>query len=245
MVTRRRPPQIDTPAPGIERRHELLRSSDIFACLSEPDLAYAANHAVVRRFARGQVIVQRHDVSRGLHAILEGFAKSSVDSDEGTEVIYDVLGTGAWFGEVALLDGGLESASVIATRPSMVMTIHRDAVLELVARNGHLGIAFARLLAARVRAQDRRIEDLLLYDLSTRLARTLLALAKHWPDQEIGGLRLTFPLTQTELAAILGATRVRVNLLLGAYRDAGIIRVDRAGILILSPERLLERARMH
>jgi CRP-like cAMP-binding protein len=127
----------------------------------------------------------------------------------------------------------------------MVMTIHRDAVLELVARNAHLGMAFARLLAARVRAQDRRIEDLQLYDLSTRLARTLLALAKHWPDQEIGGMRLTFPLTQTELAAILGATRVRVNLLLGAYRDAGIIRVDRGGILILSPERLLERARMH
>jgi CRP-like cAMP-binding protein len=107
-----------------------------------------------------------------------------------------------------------------------------------------LAISFAELLATRARDQGRRIEDIQVYDLSTRLARTLVALATRHAERDGDALRVSFPLTQAELAAMLGATRARVNLILGSYQDAGIIRLDRTSILVVSPRALCDRARI-
>jgi CRP-like cAMP-binding protein len=229
----------------MDRRREILRNSHLFSVLTEPELIYATEQTIVRHVGRGQAIVRRNDLSCGLHTLLEGFAKLTSESEEGTEVIYELLRAGAWFGETALIDGGPESVSAIATHASTVMSLNKNAVLELMERNRRLGVAFAKVIATRVRTQDRRIADMQLYDLSTRLARTLLELLReHGAEPESAVVKMTFPLTQTELAAMLGATRVRVNMVLGVYRDAGIIHTDRTGISILSPERLSERARM-
>src|SRR4029453_3876443 len=93
------------------------------------------------------------------------------------EVIHAVLGEGDWFGEVALIDGGPEPASGVAARPLLVLTASRSALAELMEVNGRLALAFAELLAGRVREEEQRVEETQLYDLSTRLARTLIALA--------------------------------------------------------------------
>ncbi len=246
MVSPRRIADVSRPMPGVDERNSLLRASALFSVLTRSELSYAAEHSVARRFRRGQPIVHRNKVSTGMHSVVEGFAKLGMASDDGGgEVIYSVRGAGDWFGEMAVIDGMLEPFSAIAMGPAMVMTVQRSAVLELVERNKRLGLALTRLLAADAREQYRRVEEMQLYDLSTRLARTLLRLSTHHRTERDGhALRVALPLTQSDLAAMLGATRVRVNLLLGVYRDAGIIRLDRTGIAILLPEQLRARARV-
>lgn len=235
-------PEVQGSNPRHERRLATLHNTQLFSALTPEELKYAAEQSTIRHFVRGAVIIHRDTSSTGIHVVVEGLAKLCIDSEDGVELIHEMLHEGDWCGEVALIDGGLEPAALVAARATAILSVRRDLVLELIHRNRRLAISFAEALAKRSRAQDRRLEDLQLYDLSTRLARTLMMFAAHHAKREGDALRVDFPVTQAELASMLGATRVRVNLLLGAYQDAGIIRLGRASIVILAPDRLYRRA---
>ena len=97
-------------------------------------------------------------------------------------------------------------------------------------------------LATRLRRADEWLEDAYFADLDTRLARRLLDLALDHGRQTSDGVEVAFPLTQSDLAGMLGATRVSVNRLLGAYQDARIIRLSRGSFTILRLDTLRERA---
>ena len=97
-------------------------------------------------------------------------------------------------------------------------------------------------LAARLRRADEWLEDAYFHDLDTRLARRLLHLAQEHGRETSQGIEIAVPLTQSDLAGMLGATRVSVNRLLGVYQDAQLLRLSKGSFTILKPEALRTRA---
>jgi CRP-like cAMP-binding protein len=75
-------------------------------------------------------------------------------------------------------------------------------------------------------------------DLQARLAKKLLELTETHGQAEADGIALQVSLTQDELAAMVGATRPRVNRLLGSFEDRGLLSRRGRRLVILNPDAL-------
>jgi CRP-like cAMP-binding protein len=111
-------------------------------------------------------------------------------------------------------------------------TLHRDDVLRPIL-DVPGAVAMLSALARRLRRTDAQVEEIGYLELDARLARAILRLAEEHGTTEGEAVRIDLPLTQTDLAALVGATRPRVNLLLGAYQDAGLMRLAGRSLILL------------
>lgn len=201
-------------------------------------------NALSRSYRRGEVILRQGDTPSALHIVVSGVVKLTVSSPEGNEMILQLVRDGDCFGEVAVLDGAPAHESAVAVRPTKALSLPRAELVRAVHANPQLGDAVLGLMAERLRLSAERLEDAYLYDLDTRMARCLWRFAKDYGRPAADGVCVDFPLTQSELAAMLGATRVRVNVLLGGYQDAGLVRLGKGTYTVPSLDRLRCRARL-
>ena len=80
------------------------------------------------------------------------------------------------------------------------------------------------MLARRLRLADAQIQSLAALDVYGRVARQLLAFAQEYGEEQSDGSTLIpLRLTQSDLADLTGATRVRVNQVLVDYKERGYI----------------------
>jgi CRP/FNR family transcriptional regulator, cyclic AMP receptor protein len=98
-------------------------------------------------------------------------------------------------------------------------------------------------LARTIRRLSDRVEDLIFLDVPSRVAKYLLDLAQSDGTAD-GTAKLELTLTQDELAAFIGASRVSVNRVLGDLERREIIAIRRRHIVIVDPERLAKEIRV-
>ena len=216
---------------------ELLRSVPYFVLLDEVALGAVAQAAVERRYGKGKVIFLEGDPCAGLCIVEKGRIKLFKVSRDGREQVVKVLGSGEFFNEVAVLDGGSNPVSAMAALDSVLRIIDRGTMLDLLARYPALAVGIIENLAARARHLLSLVEDLSLRTVSARLAKLLLA-------EAVGGDEAPRRMTQQEMAAQLGTVREMVGRVLRDFEDEGLIRFDRHQIIILDREALETRAMM-
>jgi CRP/FNR family transcriptional regulator/CRP/FNR family cyclic AMP-dependent transcriptional regulator len=196
-----------------------------------------------RAYHRGEVIFHQGDPGDTLHLVRSGRVKVVLPAETGDEVLLAILGPGDCFGELALLDGEPRSASVVAMENVETMVLGRQDFLVFFRSNPEAAERLMANLARIIRHVNEDIADLAFLDLPGRLAKNLLELAdshgERMPDGK--GIEITVPLTQEELAGMIGATRPSVNKILGWYEDQGAIQRRGRRIAILKPEVLRSR----
>ena len=193
-----------------------------------------------RMFRRGEVVFHAGDPGRTLHVIQQGHFKVVVPSEDGGEAVLAVLGPGDSFGEIALLDGGARSATIVALEPGETATLDRDDFYALLRREPAALDLTLDALAKVIRRLTDEVADLVFLDLRGRLAKRLLALAQDYgvADEATGEVEIRVALTQEELAGMIGATRPRVNKLLGFFEDRGALARRGRRLTIRKPELL-------
>jgi CRP-like cAMP-binding protein len=122
---------------------DVLSEVPLFANVGKRRLRKVAEQARVAEFAPGDHVIVTGEPADSFYVILGG--EATVTGKGAT------LRTGDYFGELALLDGGRRSASVVATRDLHVMQLPRRALLELVDDHGDIALKIARGLGTRVR----------------------------------------------------------------------------------------------
>lgn len=196
-----------------------------------------------RTYHRGEVIFHQGDPGDTLHLVRNGRVKVVLPAETGDEAVLAILGPGDCFGELALLDGGPRSASVVAMEQVETLVLGRQDFLTFFRSNMEAAVRLIVNLARIIRRSNEEVADLAFLDLPGRLAKKLLDLAEaHGQPLDGGkGIEITVPLTQEELAGMIGATRPSVNKVLGLYEDQGAIQRRGRRIAILKPEVLRRR----
>jgi CRP/FNR family cyclic AMP-dependent transcriptional regulator len=218
---------------------EALSRCRLFAGMSEESLRAIAATLRTRRFRRGEVLFHEGDPGDALFIVASGAVKVVVPSEEGEEAILVTLRRGDFLGELALLDGAPRSASAVALEPTEALTLPRSQFRTLVANQPAIRDALLASLAAELRRLTMHVAELHFLDLTGRLAARLAHLAEeHGERLPNGSIRLDAPLTQSDLASMIGATRQSVNKLLGEFEAAGLLRLERDSILVPDLERL-------
>jgi len=218
-----------------------LRSSLLFERAEESALADVARHLRRRRFRRGEVIFHQGDPGDALHLVGSGAVKIVLPSEHGEEAIIATLRRGDFFGELALLDGAPRSATAVALEPSETWTLSRDLFHELLDRDPRLRDSLLAGLARELRRLTGQVEELHFLDLAGRLAMRLARLARE-ADPAATEVRLDWPYTQSDLAAMIGGTRQSVNKLLSGLVERGLVVIERDTLTIPDVEALVREA---
>jgi CRP/FNR family transcriptional regulator, cyclic AMP receptor protein len=218
---------------------EILRSAAIFAELPDDALARLAARCVRRTYGRNQFLWYQGDDGAHLVVVASGLVKVVLSSPQGGEVVLTTLGPGGISGELAVLDGSPRSASVVAAEPTTVLLLTRATVLDMLNRYPSVLDALLRSLGNLIRRITEQAGDFVFLDLGGRVAKLLLHLAEaHGASSTVFDLRLT----QSDLAAMVGATRPAVNRVLQNLAGRGVIEVDGQRIVLVNLAELRRRA---
>jgi CRP/FNR family transcriptional regulator, cyclic AMP receptor protein len=223
---------------------EALGRCPLFSGLGTESRQAIAQSLRMRKFRRGEVLFHEGDPGDSLFIVASGAVKVVVPSDEGDEAILATLRRGDFLGELALLDGAPRSASAIALEATEALTLPRARFNALVATEPAIRDALLSSLAAELRRLTAHVAELHFLDLTGRLAAILARLAQeHGTRDADGSIRLDAPLTQSDVAAMIGATRQSVNKLLGEFVAEGLLRIDHEAIVIPDLEALVRASR--
>jgi CRP/FNR family transcriptional regulator/CRP/FNR family cyclic AMP-dependent transcriptional regulator len=222
---------------------EFLRQMPLFVGLSDTELESVARDFVTRQFRQGETIFLQGDAGQLLYLIRSGRVRVFVMGEEGQETSVILYGPGDVFGELAVIDEMPRSASVVAMEDTVVLTLTRDQLREHMRREPLLALNFLKALSARLRYSTQQVETLTFLDVPARLARRLLQLAHEYGVAEEGGVRINSPLTQSDLASLIGATRESINKAMGAFRRRGLVNTAQGYIVIVDPDALREEVR--
>ena len=198
----------------------------LFGALTTADLAAMRPLLHRRQFKAGAVVFQRGDPADDVYLIVSGQLRISVGSEDGREVAFRIVGAGEMVGELGVLDGSHRSADLTALRDSVLLGLGRPALQNLLATRPTMASGVIRFLCKRLRETSEQLETLALQRVEVRLARLLLRLA-HAAAPVQGEVELTLDMSQAETAALIGASRPKVNLAFAELEARGAIR--RAG----------------
>lgn len=229
--------------PNTRAEPELLSRVGLFSDLSTAELVGLAALMRPRPYAKDEVVYLRGDAGTAFYVIASGKVKIALTSPDGKELILRRLGPGGFHGELALLDDEPRSADAIATEPSVLLVLQRDAFRQFLA--DHPGVATKLLgtVSQYLRRNADLIQDATFLDVPARLARILLELAGEPGATELPPPGAVIPdrMKQGELASLVGATRESINKWLGSFEKQGLIRYEKGQITLLRPSGLQQR----
>jgi CRP/FNR family transcriptional regulator, cyclic AMP receptor protein len=207
-----------------------LRRTALFAGVDRGLLEPLAGRAVLRRFARGQVVFTEGEPSDHLYVVRQGRLRVLVRSARGDEMTLSVLGPGDALGELSMIDGRPRSASVEALDAAELVSLPAAEVRAALRTDPTLLFAVAEQLAVTVRRLTGEAADLVFLDLPRRLAKLLLTeAAAAGPGAPA---RVDPGMTQSGLAARLGVTRPSLNRALAGLLRRGWISTDGGGYVL-------------
>jgi len=221
----------------MEEKVGYLSDVELFRDLSDRDRTELERMTTLTNVPRGRVFYQPEDVSEVLFLVKQGQVQLYRISPEGKKLVIAALGTGAIFGEMALLGQQMHNAFAEAMEDSVILVMSRADLERLILNKPILGLRMLEITGRRLSDAESRLEDMAFKGIPARLASLLLRLAAERDTDEITGL------THQDLAETIGTYRETATQVLNDMKIAGIIEIGRKRITILDRARLLELAR--
>ena len=193
-----------------------------------------------RTFARNEVLCHEGDPADSLHLVERGHLAVSGTLASGATATFTVLSPGDYFGELALLrTDRRRTATVTALEDSQTVAVAVSAFDRLCERNPAIERVVSTLLADRIDRLSRRLLETMFESLDRRVHRRLLDLAEAYGGSDRG---VVIPLSQAQLADLVGATRPPVNQVLQRLADSSVVRLSRSRIEVLDLAELRRRS---
>jgi CRP/FNR family cyclic AMP-dependent transcriptional regulator len=133
---------------------ELLKTVPIFSSCSPKELAGIAAIVKEVEFPPGKVITKEGQTGIGMHIVVEGETKVQIGGRTRRR-----LGPGAFFGEIALLDGGPRTATVVAETPVKTLAIPAWSFKALVRSQPALALKMLEETCRRLRANEAALTN--------------------------------------------------------------------------------------
>jgi len=222
---------------------QLVAQTPLLSPLPDADRKVIADEFIKRTFPRGETIFRTGDAGTALYLIESGRVKITTVSQDGKEALVAIIGPGEIFGELSLFDTGLRTADARTMEPAVLHTLSHEVFKRYVQANPKVAWEMFRILAARLRRADEAIQDVVFFDVPGRVARRLLELAQQHGRPDGDGYQIEVPITQEEIAQMVGASRESVNKALSGFLDRGWVSMEDRTYTVLQPEALKNRLR--
>ena len=222
--------------------NDILKQTNLFAQLSDAELAAIANDLVERRYGEGEIIFHEGDAGQMLYVLGVGQVRIYVNGLDGSETSVIVFGRpGELFGELAVIDGLPRSATAVSLDQTILYTIGREPFRDHMRRCPQLAYNFMQALSQRVRYNTRQMDSLVTLSVPARLARKLVELAQAYGQPTSQGVQIDLALNQSQLASLIGASRESTNKSLRDFQRRQWVRLAQGHIIVLDADGLREQ----
>jgi CRP/FNR family cyclic AMP-dependent transcriptional regulator len=203
----------------------LIASASLFSGLDAGAIAPIAAASEHRELRRGDVLFLEGDEPQDLYIVTAGRIAISNRSPDGRESVVALMEPGDLFGEMPIFDKAGRSAGARALEGSSVVVVPYTPVRQLYEDTPALLWRVVDMLAGRLRNMDLALADSVFLDVTGRTAKRLLELAGESD-------RFELPITQEELAGMVGASRERVNKAIASFIKLGWLeQIDRTYVI--------------
>lgn len=170
-----------------------------------------------------------------------GLVKIYKRGADNKEIILQILGAGELFGEHAMGEGTSRSIAAEVLQEGVIYSIPRDIFLGVCERRPELWREISLLLLQRKRELEKKIELLCLRDVEYRILYYMAELARMF-GAKANSTEWSIPLSQGELASLIGATRETTSTTLNTLARRGVIRLGRRQLIVPSIDGVLAAA---
>jgi CRP/FNR family transcriptional regulator, cyclic AMP receptor protein len=213
----------------------MLRKHPIFCDLESEAFDQLCRYAKHTTLKRGATLFSKGDPGNSLCAVISGTVKMSISSPDGRSAIFNLIGPGEIFGEIAVLDGQSRTADATANTNCEIFVIDRREFLPFVRSHPALAMKFIELLCAKLRWTSDQVEQVILQNLPGRLASALIRLAE---KHKLAPGDRTIAVTQQEISEMVGMTRESINKQLRVWATRKWVRLEHGAIVVLDAEPL-------
>jgi CRP/FNR family cyclic AMP-dependent transcriptional regulator len=225
-------------SPTHQEKRQIFERHLLFGKLSASEIDSLISYSRVERYTAGREIFAKGSPGQSLVAVLRGSIKISSLSDEGKEIVFNIINAGEIFGEIAVLDGEERSADATAMTDCELLVLNRRDFLHLLENRADLCMIMLRILCQRLRQTSEQVEDVMFRHLESRLAKRLLHLAESVGLHGLQSTSVELHVSQRELGNMAGGSRESVNKILQNWHRQGLIDLGKASVLIRDIEAL-------
>ncbi len=245
---------------------ELLGRVPVFSTLVQGDLERIAELSVPRRFEPGQVVFREGDASDTCYVVREGHARAIREHGDGRTITLATFGPGDFFGELAMFEDELRSATVEAIEPIAVVAVLGPDMRRLMTEHPEISMRLVVALGRRLRETNERLSRQSFQTVQSRVAVALSELVAQELAEEreqiqadgrdaqagagagdppeasrasaprAGDVLITA--TQADLAQLAGSSRESASRFLAVLERAGVISQGRGRLVVHDPEAL-------
>jgi CRP-like cAMP-binding protein len=240
---------------------ELLGRVPVFSTLEQSDLERIAELSVPRGFEPGEVVFREGDASDTCYVVREGHARAIHEHGDGRTITLATFGPGDIFGELAMFEDELRSATVEAIEPISVVAVLGPDMRRLMSEHPEISMRLVIALGRRLRETNDRLSRQSFQTVQSRVAVVLSELVAQElaeerdqmeaaaEDVQAGGQDGSRPApasrgdvlvtaTQADVAQLAGSSRESASRFLAVLERAGVISQGRGRLVVHDPEAL-------
>jgi CRP/FNR family cyclic AMP-dependent transcriptional regulator len=197
------------------------------------------------RFLDGECLLREGEQSQHVFVVRRGWLKVIGTLGNDRETLLAIRGAGDLVGELAALDRCPRVATVRASGECLTQRIAGEQFLSFLAQHPEVERAVQATVVGKLRSATRRRVEFTAYPVKVRIARVLIELAEICGRTTAAGTRLPIPLTQTELAALVGVAEPTVHRILSELRQSGVVATGYRQLTIIDHAVLVTLAEPH
>jgi CRP-like cAMP-binding protein len=217
---------------------ELLARVPVFSTLEQSDLERIAQLAVPREFDPGQVVFREGDSSDTCYVVRSGRARAVREHSDGRVITLATFGPGDIFGELAMFEDELRSATVEAIEPTSVVAVLGPDMRRLMIEHPQISTRLVIALGRRLREMNERLSRQSFQTVQSRVAVVLGELVAQELAAGADQADVLVTATQADLAQLAGSSRESASRFLAVLERAGVISQGRGRLVVHDTEAL-------
>jgi CRP-like cAMP-binding protein len=186
---------------------------------------------------RGEWIFVLGDSADSIYFLQRGRMKITALSEDGHEVLHEIVGPGEIFGDTSTILGILHTTSAQTLETSVVCEIYRKDFETLLSMYPELSFQLLKSVGLRLKKAQAQLVNVICNDVSRRVREALLDLmikeSGSVPDRPT-----KIKITQQDLANLIGASRQKTWQALKELEDSSVLRLMYRSILVTAPDKL-------
>jgi len=222
----------------VEDTAALLAQVPAFGELGPAELGAVAAVAVPRSFSAGEAVFREGDASSTCYIVRSGHARAIREHLDGRQLTLATFGPGEIFGELAMFDDELRSATVEAIEELEALAILGDDMRRLMREHAEIAVKLAVALVRRLRDTNDRLARQSFQTVQSRVAAVLGQLVEQAQREGAQRADVTITATQADLAKLAGSSRESASRFLAVLERAGVISQGRGRLTVHDPTAL-------
>jgi CRP/FNR family transcriptional regulator, cyclic AMP receptor protein len=216
-----------------EIKFHYLKSHSIANNLNQEQLIDLCSLAKFRHADKGENIYFDEDADKRVYLLIKGVIKVSEISDNGNELIKEIIRQGDFFGDVSLNNAikQIEYATAIVD-DTVICSFNRHEFEAILNRHGILALNFAKKMGGKLQRLESRHADLVFLDVKTRLVNFIKEWAAMEGKKTTDRIVLKNYFTHSDIAGMISTSRQSVTILLNELKQTGLINYNRKEIEI-------------